>query len=293
MSRRATRALGVSLSIVAVILVVLAWALIEPRLLTISTTVVTSPEVPAAFDGTRIVFVSDVHAGPFFGEKRVAHLVDTINNQRPHLIILGGDYVGGGADGAEIFYPQAARLEAPYGIVAVLGNHDAWEGSDRARSELASAGITLLENKNARVRVPGAWIRIGGTRDESAGNPDPAKAAADIAKDEYAILVSHSPDTFAEGLKAVPGAFDLALSGHTHGGQVTLFGLWAPWVPSAYGERYREGWTEENGVPILTSRGVGVVYVPVRFISVPEIHVIELRQGDARVEQRPSRLVER
>ncbi len=282
-SRWKSRVTTAVLSLAAVMLLAAVWAFIEPTLLVVSRTTVTSPEVPSAFSGKRIVFVTDVHAGPSYRRERVARLVDTINNQRPHIVILGGDYVGGADGGAEDFYPEAARIDAPMGVLAVLGNHDGREGADVARSELASIGAVLLENQNARVRVQGAWIRVGGVADSSAGEPDVYGAARDIAKGEYAILVSHTPDTFARGLSAVPGAFDLALAGHTHAGQVTLFGLAAPWTPSAYGERYRQGWLEERGVPILVSRGVGTVYVPVRFFAVPEIHVIELRTGDASV----------
>ncbi len=291
MTRQRSQRLGaVATTAVVLTLMMALWAYVEPYLLAVSRATVTSPDLPTAFSGTRVVFVSDVHAGPFYGRERVARLVDTINGQRPDLVILGGDYVGGDRDGAHAFYPEAARISAPMGLIAVLGNHDGWEGADVARSELASIGAVLLENQNARVRVQGAWIRVGGVADSSAGRPDIADAARDIARDEYAILVSHTPDTFAEGLGAVRGAFDLALAGHTHAGQVTFFGRAAPWTPSAYGERYRQGWLEEQGVPILVSRGVGTVYVPVRFFAVPEIHVIELRTGPASVAEERTEL---
>lgn len=269
----------IALAVLALLAIAAGWAFAEPYTLTVTRDTVTSPDIPAEFDGVRIAYLTDVHAGPFFSAERVGRLIDTVNNQRPHLVILGGDNVGGKSGGAALFYPQASRLSAPLGVIAVMGNHDVWEGHAQARSQLASAGAVVLENANARVRLGGGWIRVGGVVDLDTGAPDIAEAAADIGTGEFAILVSHNPDVFAE-LPEVRGAFDLALGAHTHGGQVTYFGLGAPLVPSKFGERYRQGWRTEGGVPILVSRGVGTMNLPIRFFAPPQIHVIELRQGE-------------
>ena len=260
-------------------LVMASWALIEPFTLGVEKAVLTSHAVPADFDGARVVFVSDVHAGPFFGRSRTARLIDRINALEPDLVILGGDYVGGERGGAGIFYPEAARLVAPLGVFGVLGNHEAWEGIEAARSGLASASVTLLENENVLVERGGSGIFVAGVDDLQTGRPDVTTASAGIVPGGFAILVSHNPDVFADALPEVGGAFDLALAGHVHGGQVTLFGGRALWVPSVHGERYRQGWREESGIPVLVSRGVGTVNLPVRFFALPQIHVIELKRG--------------
>ena len=83
-----------------------------------------------------------------------------------------------------------------------------------------------------------------------------------------------------EQLPDSPGMFDVALAAHTHGGQVTLFGLWAPLVPSLYGNRYRTGWHDIAGTPTLVTNGVGTVGLPLRFFAPPQIHVIILRHAD-------------
>lgn len=276
-SRHARRTLGV-LALVA-LASALSWALIEPFTLSVERATITSHAVPADFDGVRIAFVSDVHSGPFFGPSRTARLIDEVNALQPDLVILGGDYVGGHGDGAEIFYPLAARLDAPLGTIAVLGNHESWEGIEKARSGLSEAGITLLENENVLVEQGGSGIFVAGVEDLQTGRPDAGRAAAGVVPGGYGILVSHNPDVLADALPQVGPAFDLALAGHVHGGQVTLFGERAVWVPSAYGERYRQGWREESGVPVLVSRGVGTVHLPFRFFAGPQIHVIELRRG--------------
>lgn len=273
-ARRLVRALALSTLAAA-----LAWALIEPFTLSVERGTVSNHAVPASFDGARIVFVSDVHSGPFFGPARTARLIDQVNALKPDLVILGGDYVGGHRRGAEIFYPQAARFDAPLGTIAVLGNHESWEGTEKARAGLASAGITLLENDHVLVKQGGSDIFVVGVEDLQTGHPDAERAAKGIVPGDFGILVSHNPDVFADSLPQAGRTFDLALAGHVHGGQVTLFGERAVWVPSAYGERYRQGWREESGLPVLVSRGVGTVHLPLRFFAGPQIHVVELRRG--------------
>lgn len=267
-------------AVVLVLLVAaLAWAFIEPFMLTVTHSVVSSPQVPQQFDGTRIVFISDVHAGRLYGASRVKRLIDAINGMKPDLVILGGDFVGGYSGGLDIFFEEARRLKAPLGVLAVLGNHDVWEAHLRSRARLKSLGATLLDNRHVRVMHDGAAIIVGGVNDPEVAKADVAEAARGIPVNDFSILVSHDPDVFAEQLAPCSRAFDLALAGHNHGGQVTLFGLWAPVMPSKYGNRYRGGWIRENGVDIFDSRGIGTVYVPVRFFSPPEIVVLDLKSG--------------
>lgn len=249
-------------------------------MLQVSSASFTSYHVPASFDGARIVFISDVHAGPHFSRARVARLVDRVNALQPDIIILGGDYVGGKRGGAEAFYPEAARLRAPLGVYAVLGNHDSWEAAETARSGLQDADIALLENEMVLVEKDSTALFLAGLEDLQTGRPDISLIASGVVPTGLAILVSHNPDVFADQLPAHEGVFDIALAGHLHGGQVTFFGRSALWVPSAYGNRYRQGWREEADTQILVSRGVGTVDLPMRFFSPPEIHLITLNRGE-------------
>lgn len=269
-----------------VIAVPLVWSVVEARTLHITHDVVTSPNLPQAFDGTRLVFVADVHAGPYFGKGRMSNLVERVNALEPDILVFGGDYVGGRANGKSVFYPAVEGFTSRLGAVAVLGNHDTWEGKAEAIKGLEDAGIVVLENDHARVRGGGDSIVIAGIEDIQTGNPDAEAAAEDIARDGFAVLVAHNPDAFATALPATKGAFDLALAAHTHAGQLTAFGAMAPIVPSRFGQRYREGWLEEAGVPVLVSRGIGTVTLPMRFFARPEVNVIELRRGPARITRR-------
>jgi len=267
---------------VVVILLVVSFftvAATEARRLKVEHINLTSPNLPPEFDGKRLVFVADIHAGPYLGEDRMNALVDRVNRLDADILVLGGDYVGGRSNGARVFYPAAKRFEARLAKVAVLGNHDAWEGADRARDGLADAGFTLLENEAITVEQDGTRIYLAGLDDLYTGHPDITKAGTGIQHSDFAVLVSHNPDALSGQLPDAAPTWDLALAGHTHGGQVTFFGLVAPIMPSKHGNRYRTGWREEHGVPILVSNGVGTVTAPVRFFAQPEIHVITLHRG--------------
>lgn len=260
-----------------IVLATLAYSWNEARSVRVVHDELRSPRVGPGLEGTRLVFVSDVHAGPFLGEERMRALVETVNDLRADVLVLGGDYVGGRRGGAEIFYRHASEFRARAAKVAVLGNHDAWEGRSDAEEGLATAGFTLLANRNATIAIGTGTLAVAGVDDLYTGRPDPVAAADGIGEEDFAVLVSHNPDVFADQLGATTGRWDLALAGHTHAGQITFFGVRAPFVPSRHGERYRSGWITESGTPILVSNGVGSVTLPLRLFARPEVHVITLR----------------
>lgn len=250
----------------------------EARALEVTADSVASAPLPPELDGLRVVFIADVHAGPLFGAGRMDDLVQRVNALEPDVLILGGDYVGGRAGGADIFYPAAAGFRARLAKVAVLGNHDNWENPGEATRRLTEAGFTVLENSNMQLKLGNATFALAGVEDLKTGDPDPEKAARGVDPDAFSILVSHNPDVFAERLGDTAGDWDLALAGHTHAGQVTFFGE-TPIASSEYGGRYRTGWRTENDTPILVTNGVGAVTVPVRLFAPPEIHLITLRSN--------------
>lgn len=260
-----------------------AWlssAIIKARRVRIENVTISSPDLPVSFNDTRLVFVSDIHAGPFVSPNRMARIVDMVNGLEPDILILGGDNVGGRQRGDEIFYPEAKRFRATLVKMAVLGNHDAWEGVEHARRGLAEAGITLLENINAAVEKDGGRIFIAGLEDLWTADPDIKRASKGIKKSDFAVLVTHNPDELARSLPPSGHLWNLTLAGHTHGRQVTFFGKGLT-RPTHFGQRYRTGWRTEHGVPILVSNGVGMVTVPFRMFASPEVHVITLKKGDA------------
>lgn len=250
----------------------------------------------------RIVALSDFHVGePYVGPDRIRRIVARANALDPDLVVLLGDYAAGHryitrpVRIAEIA-PILASLQAPQGVFAILGNHDWWDDKTAQRqgggpnlyaAALEAAGIPVLSN--SAVQRDGFWL--AGLEDQQAllrgrqgivGLDDLPGTLAQVPEDAPLILLAHEPDIFPN----VPDRVALTLSGHTHGGQVRLFG-WSPVVPSRFGNRYAWGHVREKGRDLVVSGGIGCSIAPVRFGVPPEITVVEL--SGPRTASAPSR----
>lgn len=241
--------------------------------------IVYQKDVPAAFTGYRIVFLSDVHYGPFFSDKRLAEVVEQVNEMQPDLVLLGGDYIFNKSSQIEPVYEGLSKLRAKDGVFAVLGNHDHWENPDISWKNMEKAGIVALDNKATWIVRGDERFRLGGVGDWWTDKVDFEPTIANIQKKDLVILLSHNPDV-AELEDS--GLVDLILSGHTHAGQVTFFGQWGV-IPSFYGQKYREAWAVaeagSEATDVYVSRGVGNTFLPLRFGARPEITVITLKNN--------------
>ncbi len=278
--RRRKRWLRAGICVLLLAALTLAYGFAETYRLEVKEYTFTSSDLPKEFDGVRVVLLTDIHRRTLFSQKRVTALVDRVNALEPDLIVLGGDYVFGNVDFEASCFAELARLRAPLGRFAVLGNHDydgdadGDAGPDEAIRAVNDAGIPLLRNDGAWIENNGGRIRIGGVSDYQEDEPRLAPALGDARPEDFVLLVSHNPD-FSESLP--PGAVDLTLSGHTHGGQVNIFGLWAPYVPSGYGQKYLTGVVPNDATTVIVSNGVGTsTILPFRILARPQIVVITL-----------------
>jgi predicted MPP superfamily phosphohydrolase len=138
---------------------------------------------------------------------------------------------------------------------------------------MAGAGIRLIDNEAYWLEKNGGRIKVGGVGDYLEDIQDIEPTIADVNKNDFVVLVTHNPDYVEEmGTDKV----DLVLAGHNHGGQVTFFGLWAPILPSKYGQKYRTGIVEVDGAKVIVSNGVGTITPPVRFFARPQIIIVDL-----------------
>ena len=271
--------------LVLVLAAVIAYPLIEPVSLTIDEHTVQVQGLPSNLKNIRIVFASDIHQGPWFSQQRVADLFTTINNLNADLVILGGDYAQD-SDGAIEFFRTAPDLHARLGVYAVLGNHDRTEPDSNLGvlvKQMQDRNITPLVNSVARAKVGQSYVYIAGADDFYNGFPDVDGVAAQLYADDFVIFAGHTPDLMPDMLKARSidndnHWFDLALFGHTHGGQVNFFG-YSPFADLSpdVGSRYLSGWLEENRAAVLVSNGVGTSGLPVRVFARPQIHLITLK----------------
>jgi len=252
-----------------------AYALVEPYWLRVRQVTIADADVPAGFDGLRIAFLADIHCGPYFSPERVADVVELTNSLRPDLILLGGDYVHAGPQYIAKCFAELEELHAPLGVYGVLGNHDHWQGPWTVRREMDRLGFGQLDNRALWIQRGTSRIKLGGVGDVWEDVQTPQPTVHDVGEGDFVILVSHNPD-FAEELTT--DLVDVMLSGHTHGGQVTLFGLWAPATCSRYGQKYRGGVVQADHTTVVVSNGIGTVGLPVRFFARPEVVLVTLRR---------------
>jgi uncharacterized protein len=234
-----------------------------------------------------ITVIADLHSGgPNMGIARVRQVVDTAQALKSDLIVILGDYFATHRFVTEVVPPAAwsaelARLRAPLGVYAILGNHDWWYGVGPVRQAFATIKMPLLENDALLLGKEGERFWLLGLGDQLAhwigpsrfeGDDDLPGTLARITTDDPAILLAHEPDIFTK----VPERVALTLSGHTHGGQIRLPFVPPVWAPSEYGARYAYGHIVERNRHLIVSGGLGCSKVPLRLGVPPEILRIEL-----------------
>jgi predicted MPP superfamily phosphohydrolase len=221
---------------------------------------------PSSLSGLRIGFLTDLHRSATVSHEMIAGAVDLVMARQPDLIVIGGDYVTN--RDRRYIQPAAdalARLAAPHGVFAVLGNHDDERDVPAA---LQGAGFAVLRDARTQIRIRGEPFDIAGLRYWTHRMPDIARIVRGASP--TLLLVAHTPKRLTE---ATALSIPLLLSGHTHGGQIVLPGIGAVAAhefPVVAGAERRENTT------VFVSRGVGTVYVPVRINCPPEVAILHI-----------------
>lgn len=259
-----------------------AWgAVIEPDRLHVREYTLALRDLPDALAGLRIVHVSDTHYGPYISLPYLRSVMERVNALKPDLVVLTGDYVHQTPRAIPKGIGVFGELRARLGTVAVLGNHDHWEGAEACRQAFAGTGVRLIDNGRVFVTAngvanspaPGA-LCLGGVGDLWEDAMLPSQAVADAPEAMPRLVLSHNPDVAEQWPADV--RVDLIFAGHTHGGQVRLPVIGAPIVPSAYGQKYEGGLCEGPVGPVLISRGAGMAVLPFRMGVPPEISLVTL-----------------
>ncbi len=249
--------------------ILIVWSFkIEPNLLEIKHYFIKNENL----NGLRIVYATDFHIEKH-DVKRLDKIIDSIQQQKPDLILLGGDFIKGHNNlrtmSPERIAAKLRKLHAPLGVFSVLGNHDWYIGGRKMKHALQAAGIVVLENDNEVIPFKNGKFTLAGVADKITCVADSHQALKDTP--EPRILLSHTPDVFPD----ITDSVELVLAGHTHGGQVKLPFIGALIVPLEHGRRYAEGFIEENGKKMIVSKGLGTSRISIRFNCKPEIVVIE------------------
>ncbi|HOI71651.1 MAG TPA: metallophosphoesterase [Methanobacterium sp.] len=257
--------------IILIIFLLVGYMFIEPYWVETKEITIESDQIPPNFHGKKIVFLCDIHAGPYYRQERLDNMVSQVNAMNPDLVLLGGDYVSGEDTHINSTITSLSKLNAPLGVYAVLGNSDPQHYSWEALKN--SATINDIGNLGDWVGNNEGRIRIGGIGAEN-DRQSPEVAIGNAGTDDFVILLKHEPDYFSELDKS---RVDLVLSGHTHGGQMTFFGIWTPVLPEN-GKKYASGVFKEDNSRLIVSNGIGTTGLPMRFFARPQIIVINLER---------------
>jgi predicted MPP superfamily phosphohydrolase len=245
------------------------------------------PRLPDSFRGMRIAQISDIHYFEWTESSYLRQVVDRVNNLKPDLVVLTGDFVTYGPvrwpseDAHKRFalrhMPECASILS--GIrcplrYATLGNHDMMVGGRYVYGDLINQGLPVLRNRAVALERNGQRLWLIGLGSACARDVDTERAFPDSAvRDrEATIVLAHEPDILPQIAKLDA---DLMLSGHTHGGQVCL-----PFLPPAflpqYGKKYVQGWFRSGSTQLYVNRGIGTIGVPFRVNCPPEITLLTL-----------------
>ncbi len=244
----------------------------------------------------KIAFLSDFHAiEPWMSAERIARISAFANSFAPDIVLLGGDYEAGLRRFQRLgrLVPMTecadalAVLRAPLGIHGVLGNHDVWTNNgDDVRAAFRTRAISLLENKAVRLEKDGRPFWLLGLGDQmgpcsEAGfqpQDDLPGTLAEVTDDAPAILLAHEPDIFDR----VPERIALTLSGHTHGGQVSLPFIGPPLLAlKRHHNTYVQGRYTAGARELVVTAGLGMSIAPIRFGVPPEIVILHLGSPQA------------
>lgn len=259
--------------------------------------------LPEDLIGLRIALISDIHLGHYLSTEYLRQVTKQVNELKPDLIILGGDYLWqersflarsiaqfytdeyDGLSGDPFLFRVLSdcakilsELSAPIGVFGVLGNHDQWDiGPGVAGIFAENKSAPILINEEVTVRRGSAKLRLLGVDDYWTGIPIVPASWNTNLSDEFRIIISHNPDYISEMINNKIPDFSLALCGHTHGGQIKLPVVGAV-IRNIYDPRFMEGLVTLNHGKnaVFITRGIGMVEIPLRLNCPPEIAVVNL-----------------
>ena len=222
---------------------------------------------PSELDGYRIAFMSDMHV---IADETMREIATELNERNLDLLLLGGDFSRRNAHYRGTVR-EIAQIITTDGIFGVEGNHDDYERLFRAKEQY---GVRPLDNCGIHIRER---FFLAGVQDMWNREPDIGVAIEDAFKDDFVLLISHNPDvTKVQSTEGV----DLILSGHAHGGQITIFGFPMYLLRGTitnYGTHFSHGFVySSEGTPIFTSTGIGVYYYVPRIFARPEVVIFTM-----------------
>lgn len=235
---------------------------------------ISSKDLPESFNGFRIAFATDFHYESRFSHKRLQSLVEAIQSLDADILLLGGDYRGRNGGNLDELFSALNRIKTPFGTFAVMGNHEHGENDTLTRMAMSRTGVRLLEHTTDTIYKGDNFILITGIRNPFDLKSNGISPTLSLNPEDFVIMLTHTPD-YVEDTDI--SNTDLALAGHTHGGQISLFNRWTPAKFSKYGNRFLTGKKyNSKGIPIIISNGLGTSRKDIRIFTPSEVVLIIL-----------------
>ena len=228
---------------------------------------IATSKLPSGVDRFKIAQISDVHLGLIVHEDRLQRMIEVVHSESPDILVCTGDFVDGDIDRMDEISGVLEQVNPRYGKFAVTGNHEFYAGLDRSIRLIERMGFVVLRGESETVN---GTINVVGVDDPAGGGPaeDEATILSTVPNSLFTLFLKHRPEV----LRRSEGLFDLQLSGHTHRGQIFPFrfitGIVYPMQDGLY--------ELDKGSRLYTSRGSGTWGPPIRFLSPPEVTIIEL-----------------
>jgi uncharacterized protein len=240
--------------------------------------------LPKAFEGFRIVQLSDLHISPFMSAEEIRRYVAIANQLKGDLVALTGDFLTYDPTGQGAVVRELSALKAPYGVFGCLGNHEYMTETEESITRLfANEQIRILRQERVAIQSHDGMLNLIGidyqqarfSRDHDGHLVDRYLEGSEklVMPETANILLNHNPNAFD---RAAELGIDLMLSGHTHGGQLSLELVHRGLCFSRLATPYISGRYEKAGSQVYVNRGIGTISFPIRVGARPEITVLEL-----------------
>ncbi|MCX6353156.1 MAG: metallophosphoesterase [Bacteroidetes bacterium] len=289
--------LGLGLILSAIPFTTLTWGVLSgPYHFRVRKLTLKFPNLPDAFDGFKVLQLSDIHTGSWIDTAPMKRAVTLINKQKADLVLFTGDIVNDLAEEAHPFIDNLKEVKAPFGVYSSLGNHDYGEYVPWKTPEDKQANFErvcelhnkfewkLLRNEHTLITKDGQSMVLAGCENWSHSPRFPKygdlnKTLHGAPENMFTIMMSHDPSHWEAEILKHPHTSDLTLAGHTHGMQFGVDFKWYKWSPVQY---FYKQWADlytQGKQQLYVNRGLGFIGYPGRVGVQPEITVFTLKKG--------------
>ncbi|PJA98374.1 MAG: hypothetical protein CO128_07690 [Ignavibacteriales bacterium CG_4_9_14_3_um_filter_30_11] len=241
--------------------------------------------LPVNLNGFKIVFISDMQADRYTDKNRLNNFVTMVNNEKPDLVLIGGDFITSTPNYITLSAEMAGKIKSKQGVYSCVGDHDNWAyrwDTKRSLKEiekvLVDKNIKMIDNGNITLAIDSSKIRITFVTNTYVQkiNDTVLDSLVDKTNDyELKIFLTHQPSNFLID-KAKKYNYDLYLAGHTHGGQIKFLFPFINLTPTLIETKYVKGMFKFDNLTAIITGGLGMSIAPVRYNSTPQITVIKL-----------------